>query len=402
MTIVPPSLTLGVEEEYLLVDPETRDLVASPPPKFMETCKERLGNAVGHELLQAQVEVGTPVCQDVGEVRRELTKLRRGVADIAGEFGMAMIAASTHPFARAKEQTRVHNERYDRLISDLRALADRMLICGMHVHAAIEDEELRIDLMNQATYFLPHLLALSTSSPFWEGSSTGLKSYRPTCFGDLPRTGLPEYFSSAAAWHEMLGQLAQTGLCEDPSKIWWDLRPSCRFPTLEMRICDICTSLEDTVTIAALYQAILAALYRSRANNQSWRRYRPILIAENRSLAQRYGIDSTLADFGALSCKPFGELLDEIIELVQIEAARFGCLAEVEHTRTILQRGTSADRQIDVYTRARSAGADAHEGCCAVVDWLIEETMAGIEIEDTVAPAIWTEQEEEHERNQVG
>ena len=401
---MPPSLTLGVEEEYLLVDPESRNLVESPPEGFMKACKDRLGDGVGHELLQAQIEVGTPVCRDIDEVRFELGKLRLGVAEIARDFGMATMASSTHPFARCKDQNRVQNERYDGLISDLRALADRMLICGMHVHAAIEDEELRIDLMNQATYFLPHLLALSTSSPFWEGDNTGLKAYRPTCFGDLPRTGLPEYFSSAAGWHEMLGQLAQTGLVQDPSKIWWDIRPSSRFPTLEMRICDICTTVEDTITIAALYQAILAALYRSRSKNQSWRRYRSILIAENKSLAQRYGIDSTLADFGALSCKPFGELLDEIIELVQIEAARYGCLAEVEHARTILKRGTSADRQLDVYTRARANGACAEEACRLVVDWLIEETVTGLEASsgDVAAPLTWTEPEEEHERNQVG
>ena len=402
MPIMPPSLTLGVEEEYLLVDPETRNLVVSPPESFMKACKDRLGDGVGHELLQAQIEVGTPVCQDIAEVRFELTKLRLGVAEIAEDFGMAVMASSTHPFARCKDQNRVQNERYDGLISDLRALTDRMLICGMHVHAAIEDEELRIDLMNQATYFLPHLLALSTSSPFWEGDNTGLKAYRPTCFGDLPRTGLPEYFSSAAGWHEMLSQLAQTGLVQDSSKIWWDIRPSSRFPTLELRICDICTTLEDTITIAALYQAILAALYRSRAKNQSWRRYRTILIGENKSLAQRYGIDSTLADFGALSCKPFGELLDEIIELVQIEAARYGCLAEVEHARTILKRGTSADRQLDVFTRARAGGAEPEEACRLVVDWLIEETVAGLAPSETSASMTWTEPEEEHERNRVG
>ncbi|MEM8952377.1 MAG: carboxylate-amine ligase [Pseudomonadota bacterium] len=402
--MMPPSLTLGVEEEYLLVDPATRDLVTSPPEGFMKACKDRLGDGVGHELLQAQIEVGTPVCHDIAEVRSELTKLRLGVAEIAEEFGMAMMASSTHPFARCKDQTRVQNERYDGLISDLRALADRMLICGMHVHAAVEDEELRIDLMNQATYFLPHLLALSTSSPFWEGDNTGLKSYRPTCFGDLPRTGLPEYFSSAASWHEMLSQLAQTGLVQDPSKIWWDIRPSSRFPTLEMRICDICTTLEDTITIAALYQAILAALFRSRSKNQSWRRYRTILIAENKSLAQRYGIDSTLADFGALSCKPFGELLDEIVELVQIEAARYGCLAEVEHAHTILKRGTSADRQLDIYTRARADGAEPEEACRQVVDWLIEETVTGLRSssDDAMAAVTWNEAEEEHERNHVG
>lgn len=402
MSVVPPSLTLGVEEEYLLVDPESRDLVASPPDGFMKACKDRLGDGVGHELLQSQIEVGTPVCRDISEVRHELRRLRQGVAEIAQDFGMAMMASSTHPFARCRNQSRVRNERYDGLISDLRALADRMLICGMHVHAAIEDEELRIDLMNQATYFLPHFLALSTSSPFWEGENTGLKAYRPTCFGDLPRTGLPEYFSNAAAWHELLGQLAQTGLCQDPSKIWWDIRPSSRFPTLEMRICDICTTFEDAVTIAALYQAILAALSRARLQNQSWRNYRQMLIAENKSLAQRYGIDSTLADFGALSCKPFGELVDEIIDLVQIEAVRWGCLAEVEHARTILTRGTSADRQLDVYTRARAAGADQEESCRQVVDWLIDETLAGIDSKETSITDTWPKTEEKHERNQIG
>ncbi|MEZ5932589.1 MAG: carboxylate-amine ligase [Alphaproteobacteria bacterium] len=400
--MVPPSLTLGVEEEYLLVDPASRDLVASPPEGFMKACKDRLGDRVGHELLQSQIEVGTPICQDLADVRHELGRLRRGVAEIAQDFGMAMIASSTHPFARYADQAQVRNERYDGLISDLKALADRMLICGMHVHAAIEDEELRIDLMNQATYFLPHLLALSTSSPFWEGKNTGLKSYRPTCFGDLPRTGLPEHFSSAAAWHEMLGQLAQTGLCQDPSKIWWDIRPSCRFPTLEMRICDICTTLEDTLTIVALYQSILAALFRARSQNQSWRRYRQILIAENKSLAQRYGIDGTLADYGALTCKPFADLVDEIIDLVQIEAARRGCLAEVEHARMIVTRGTSADRQIGVFTEARAGGADHQEACRAVVDWLIDETQAGLDPAAPVITQAWSEAEEEHERNRVG
>lgn len=368
----------------------------------MKACKDRFGDRVGHELLQSQIEVGTPVCRDIGEVRYELTKLRLGVAEIARDFGMAVVAASTHPLARYVDQAQVRNERYDGLIADLRALVDRMLICGMHVHAAIEDEELRIDLMNQATYFLPHLLALSTSSPFWEGRDTGLKSYRPTCFGDLPRTGLPEYFSGAAAWHEMLGQLAQTGLCQDPSKIWWDIRPSSRFPTLEMRICDICTTLDDTITIAALYQAILAALFRARSQNQSWRQYRQILIAENKSLAQRYGIDASLADYGALTCKPFADLVDEIIDLVQIEAARWGCLAEVEHARTILTRGTSADRQLDIFTRARAGGADQEEACRKVVDWLIEETVAGLEPAQVNMTATWPESEEQHERNQVG
>jgi glutamate---cysteine ligase / carboxylate-amine ligase len=378
MPLTPPSLTLGIEEEYLLVDPASRDLVAAPPEEFMARCQERLGDRVAHELMQAQVEVGTAVCRDIGEARRQLIQLRTTVAATAHEFGMAMIAASTHPFASWRDQRRVAKERYLMLARDMQALAQRMLICGMHVHAGVEDEELRIDLMNQATYFLPHLLALSTSSPFWEGHPTGLKAYRPTVFGDLPRSGLPEAFASAQEWRQMLRQLTETGLCDDATKIWWDLRPSARFPTLEMRVCDVCTRLEDALTIAALYQAILGALYRLRASNQTWRRYRRTLIEENKWLAQRYGIGGRLADFGTLTTKPFADLVEELIALVDEEAGRLGCLAQVQDARDILARGTSADRQLAVYEQARASGADEQEALIAVVDWLIAETLVGV------------------------
>jgi carboxylate-amine ligase len=390
MPLIAPSLSLGLEEEYLLVDPTSRDLVAAPPEGFMARCQERLGDRVTYELLQAQVEVDTPVCADVGEVRRQLTKLRATVALTARDFGMAMIAASTHPFANWRAQRRVDKERYNILARDMAALAERMVICGMHIHAGIEDEELRIDLMNQATYFLPHLLALSTSSPFWEGRATGLKAYRPTIFGDLPRSGLPEYFASADEWRHMVHQLEQTGLCDDASKIWWDLRPSIRFPTLEMRICDICTRLEDTIAITALWQSILATLYRLRAANQTWRRYRRTLVDENKWLAQRYGISGALADYGALAQKPFGLLLEELILLVRPEAERLGCLDEVLEARHIVERGTSADRQLAVYAKARADGASEREAPLAVVDWLIEETLVGLNLAEPAATAATT------------
>jgi carboxylate-amine ligase len=384
MPLSPPSLTLGLEEEYLLVDPTSRDLVAAPPEGFMQRCEERLGQRVTHELLQAQVEVGTSVCQDVGAARGQLMELRATVAATAGEFGMAMIAASTHPFASWRAQKKVEKERYLLLARDMQTLASRLVICGMHVHAGIEDDELRIDLMNQAAYFLPHLLALSSSSPFWQGEPTGLKAYRPTVFGDLPRSGLPEHFASAEEWRHMLHLLEQTGLCADATKIWWDIRPSARFPTLELRICDICTRLDDAITIAALWQSILAMLYRLRANNQTWRRYRRTLVEENKWLAQRHGIGAELADFGALARKPFGVLLEEIIELVRDEAMRLGCLPEVLRAREILDRGTSADQQLNVYEKARAAGAAEHEATQAVVDWLIEETMVGVTADQPV------------------
>jgi glutamate---cysteine ligase / carboxylate-amine ligase len=387
MQLTPPSLTLGLEEEYLLVDPASRDLVAAPPPGFMQRCQDRLGERVTHELLQAQVEVGTTVCQNVGAARAQLLELRATVAATAREFGMAMIAASTHPFANWRAQKKVEKERYRVLARDMQTLASRLVICGMHVHAGIEDDELRIDLMNQATYFLPHLLALSSSSPFWQGQPTGLKAYRPTIFGNLPRSGLPEYFASAEEWHHMLHQLEQTGLCDDATKIWWDIRPSAKYPTLEMRVCDICTRLDDAITIAALWQAILGALYLLRANNQTWRRYRRTLVDENKWLAQRYGIAAELADFGVLARKPFGVLMEEIIELVRDEAMRLGALPEVLRAREILDRGTSADRQLTVHARALADGASEREAAQAVVDWLIEETMVGVHSNAAASPA---------------
>jgi glutamate---cysteine ligase / carboxylate-amine ligase len=387
MPLAAPSLTLGLEEEYLLVDPASRDLVAAPPEEFMQRCQERLGERVAHEFLQAQVEVGTSVCRDVGAVRAQLAQLRTTVAATAREFGMATIAASTHPFANWRAQKKVEKERYLVLARDMQTLASRLVICGMHVHAGIEDDELRIDLMNQATYFLPHLLALSSSSPFWEGQPTGLKAYRPTIFGDLPRSGLPEYFASADEWRHMLHLLEQTGLCDDATKIWWDIRPSARFPTLEMRACDICTRLDDAITVAALWQSILATLYRLRASNQTWRRYRRTLVEENKWLAQRHGIVAELADFGVLTRKPFGVLVEEMIELVRDEAMRLGCLPEVLRAREILDRGTSADRQLNVHARARAAGASEHEAAQAVVDWLIEETMVGVHTDAGASPA---------------
>jgi len=377
--LTPPSLTLGMEEEYLLVDPKSRDLVVSPPAAFMDRCQERLGDRVTNELMQAQVEVDTRVCRDIAEARRELAELRRTVAAVAREFDMALIAASTHPFANWREQRKVEKERYLVLARDMAALAERLVTCGMHVHAGIEDEELRIDLLNQATYFLPHLLALSTSSPFWDGRPTGLKAYRPTIFGDLPRSGLPEVFESAEEWHLFVRQLDETGLCDDPTKIWWDLRPSAKFATVEMRVCDVCTRLEDALSIAALFQSILAFLYELRANNQTWRRYRRTLIEENKWLAQRHGIRGRLADFGVAACKPFADLLEEMIVYVRDAAGRLGCLAELEATRSIIERGTSADQQLATFERALGDGADEREALAAVVDWLIEETMVGVE-----------------------
>ncbi len=375
MSALSEAISIGVEEEYLLVDPESRSLASRPPPGFMRSCKEILGGRVTHEFLQSQIEIGTGVCQTVAEVRAEITELRQTVAKAAEDHGMRMIAASTHPWSHWREQEPVDMDRYRILGAEHRSLARRMAICGMHVHAGIKDQNLRIDLMGQAAYFMPHLLALSTSSPFWEGQDTGLKAFRPIIVGDLPRSGFPEVFDSWNDWTEMLEDLSATGLVSDPSKIWWDMRPSSRHPTLELRICDVCTWQEDGLTIAALYQSILRLLCHLREENQRWRQYRRILVLENKWRAQRYGVEAEIADFGKQVLVPFPELIDELVELLRPHAEALDCVAEVEHARTIARRGTSADHQLRVYNEAIESGAEDRDAQIAVVDWLVEQSV---------------------------
>src|SRR5690606_33243181 len=262
-----PDFTIGVEEEYLLVDKKTRALIVDPPKSLIGECEERIGGQVTSELLRSQIEVGTRVCHTVQEVRADLAKLRRGIIDVAARHGLAPIAASTHPFSRWSEQKQTPKERYDLLTAEMQAAARRLVICGMHVHVGISDEELRIDLMNQLSYFLPHLLALSCSSPFWDGHDTGLKSYRLTVFDALPRTGIPERFQSYAEYQRHVDVLINAGLIEDTTRIWWDLRPSGRFPTLETRIMDVCTRLDDAIALVSLLVCILRMLYRLRIAN---------------------------------------------------------------------------------------------------------------------------------------
>ena len=380
MSPAPPSLALGIEEEYLLVDPSSGELVAAQDPKFMPACRERLGEQVTHELLQAQVEVGTKVCPDIPTARADLHRLRRVVADVAGEHGTAIIAASTHPSATWPEQRSTEKERYQKLTADFQVLARRQVISGMHVHVAVEDEDLRIDLMNQVTYFLPHLLALSTSSPFWNGHATGLKAYRRAVADELPRSGSPEFLESWRDWQRLVEILADTGLVEDATQIWWDVRPSAKHPTLELRITDICTEAEDALTIASIYQCLLRHLWRLRVRNQSWRVYRRILIEENKWRAQRWGVEAELADFAAGRLKPMRELVEELIGLLREDAAELGCLPELEHARAMVTGGTSADRQLAIYRAALAGGAADAQAQAAVVDWLREATLNGIPV----------------------
>ena len=378
MTRNEPQFTIGVEEEYLLVDKETRGLVIDPPDSLLSECEELLGGQVTTELLQSQIEVGTKVCNNINEAREELTRLRSSIIEVTGRHGIAPIASSTHPFSHWSEQKHTRKDRYDSLTTEMQAAARRLVICGMHVHVGINDDALRIDLMNQAAYFLPHLLALSCSSPFCGGTDTGLKSYRLTIFDALPRTGLPEKFQSYAEYERHVDILINAGVIEDSTKIWWDLRPSGRFPTLESRIMDVCTRMEDAIALAALLCCILRMLYRLRLNNQRWRTYTPMLVRENRWRAMRYSFDEGLIDFARGIIVPFEQLLDEILELTYEDARALDCEAEVAAVRDILSRGTSAHRQLKAHELAVAAGNSQEEALRSVVDTLISDTAEGL------------------------
>ena len=372
-----PPFTIGVEEEYLLVDRETRALIIDPPESLMKECEERCGPQVTSEFLRSQIEIGTPVCRNIREVREQLVKLRSGISEVANKHGLAPIASSTHPFSRWQDQKHTPKERYDRLTLEMQTTARRLLICGMHVHVGIDDDELRIDLMNQMSYFLPHLLALSCSSPFWEGEDTGLKSYRLTVFDSLPRTGVPERFASWAEYRRHVEIMENAGLIEDATRIWWDIRPSAKFPTLETRVMDVCTRLDDTVAIAALLVCIMRMLYRLRRANQRWRIYPAMLIRENRWRAMRYSFDEGLIDLAKGVVVPFDILLDELLSLVADDAEALDCVDEVNSVRRIHQRGTSAHRQLRKYDLETAGGASHEAALQAVVDKLIRETVEG-------------------------
>lgn len=373
-----PPFTLGVEEEYLLVNLDTRDVNENPPAELLRECTERGGSQISPEFLRSQLEVSTRVCRTIGEVRKDLARLRSIIVDVAGKYGLAPIAASTHPFGSATRQMPTEKEQFFALAREMQVAARRLMVCGMHVHIGIDDDDLRVDLMNQLSYFVPHLLALSCSSPFWEGERTGLMSFRSTLFSSLPRTGLPDRFTSYADLRRHLDMLIRNGVIENTTKMWWDIKPSPRYPTLEMRVMDCCTSIDDAMCLAALVVCLARRLYRLQQENQSWRLYPNVLISENRWRAMRYSFDEKLLDLARGELVPFAQLADELIALVEDDARVLGCEREIEHIRTILARGTSAHRQLRTFQEARSGGATQREALQAVVDFLIRETAAGI------------------------
>ncbi len=372
-----PEFTIGIEEEYLLVDRDSMAL-APAPTDLMDACKKELQDQVSPEFLNCQIEIGTKVCRNPAGARDELKRLRDCVSKHAAEFNLAPIAASCHPFSDWRDQHHTDKERYNDLSQDLAGVVRRMLICGMHVHVGIDAPDKRIDLMNQLAYFLPHTLALSCSSPYWQGRDTGLDSYRLTVFDNLPRTGLPPRMDSFSEFERSVDVLIDLGVIEDSSKIWWDLRPSSKFPTLESRICDVQPRLEHTLTLAAFTQAISRMLWRLAKKNQRWRIYDSFLVAENRWRAQRYGTREGLIDFGRGEIVSMGELVEELLELVEEDGLFFESVADLERVRDILRTGTSSTRQRAAYDEAQSAGKDHDDAMRAVVAHLIDEYHADL------------------------
>ena len=365
----PPSLTIGIEEEYQIIDPETGEL-ASYITEILDSDQEEL-KEFKPELHQSVVELGSRVCANIAEARREVVRMRRLVSEQVGRSGLKIAAAGTHPYSSWMEQEITPLDRYMGIAEDLRDIARKNLIWGMHVHIGVEDREFRIDAMNVARYFLPHLLALSTSSPFWMGRDTGLKSYRTVTWRHFPRTGIPRQFASWGEFEYMVDTLVQAGSIPDGTKIWWDVRPHWTYPTLEFRIADICTRVDEVVCLAAIFQAIVAKLWKLRRDNLTFRIYPAELIAENKWRAARYGIDGNLIDFGKQEELPAADLIHELIEwFVDDVVDELGSRKEVEYAFKMLEEGSSADRQLAVFEKTGDLKA--------VVDGLIAETAEGV------------------------
>lgn len=363
--------TLGIEEEFQIVDPKTREL-RSHVSEFLEEGKMLLGEQIKPEMIQSMIEVGTGICKNIQEARADITRLRSIISGLAAKTGLVIVAGSTHPFSRWQDQKIFDDERYELLVEELQAVARSLLIFGLHVHVGVADPERRIHIMNAARYFLPHVLALSTSSPFWMGQNTGLKSYRSEIFKKFPRTDIPDHFDSYGSFQRYIDLLVATGCINDGKKIWWDLRPHPYFPTLEFRICDIPTRVDDTIAIAALFQAIVAKLTKLIDQNLGFRLYRRMLIQENKWRAVRWGLDGKMIDFGKQKEVPTRDLVLELLDFVDDVLDELGSRKEVEHIHTILQRRTSADEQLRIYEETN----DLH----AVVDRMIELTMENVPV----------------------
>ena len=362
--------SIGIEEEFQIVDPSTGDLRAHIQEMLTQAGRHTLGDQIKPEMMQSMVETVSKVCGTVSEAREEVMKLRRTISDLANRSGLAIVSAGTHPFSHWQSQLITTNERYKMLEEDLQDVVRSILIFGLHVHVGVPGQDQRIEIMNEARYFLPHLLALSTSSPFWLGRFTGLKSYRTVVWQQFPRTGIPNTFDSWSDYQNFVDTLVQTNCIDNAKKIWWDVRPHPFYPTIEFRVCDMPCTVDETICFAALFQAIVVKLYRLRERNLGFRVYNRALIQENKWRAMRYGIDGKLIDFGKRAEVPMRELALELLEFVDDVVDDLGSRDAVNYVHQILAQGSGADRQLTVY---RQTG-DMRR----VVEFLIHETMRGV------------------------
>src|SRR5947209_2140114 len=365
-----PSLTIGIEEEYQTIDPITRDLRSHIDSEIIAKGKMLLKEAVKAEMHQSVVEVGTGVCDDIKSAAKEVKALRSQIVNLAKQNGLRLAASGTHPFADWRKQDIYPDERYYTIVQDLKMVARANLIFGLHVHIGVEDRESQIQLMNASRYFVPHILALSTSSPFWQGMDTGLKSYRGKVFDKFPRTNIPDYFPSWGEYETFVNLLVQTNCIDNAKKIWWDLRPHPHFTTLEFRICDIPMRAEETIAIAALIQATVAKLYKLHAVNTGFRLYRRALIMENKWRALRYGLEGKLIDFGKSIEVPLRDLLYEYLHFIEDVVDELGSREEINYVDKMLEMGSGADRQLRVFKETGHL--------VKVVDHIISETDVGL------------------------
>src|SRR6266478_5672945 len=361
--------TIGVEEEFQIIDPETLELRSHVVQLLSSAAARGVGDLVKQVMHQSIVETGTKICENVSELRLEMHRTRSELVLAAESTGLRVAAAGTHPFSSWIDQVISPGERYENIVEELQQLARSLLIFGMHIHVAMPDKQTTIDMMNMVRYFLPHLLSLSTSSPFWMGRNTGLKSFRTTVFRRFPRTGVPELFQSWSEYENFVNLLVQLNCIDNPKKIWWDVRPHPVFGTLEFRMCDVTTKVEEACAIAALTQAIVVKLHRLYTRNQSWRIYRRALIEENKWRAARYGIEGKMIDFGKEQEVPMKRLIPELLELVDDVVDDLGSRSAVNYVHTILNEGTSAERQLRVFEQTGDLRA--------VVQHVVAETRAG-------------------------
>lgn len=360
--------TLGIEEEYQVIDPVTRELISHDQQIVTDAAKV-LNEQVKAEMHQAVVEVGTNICQDVSEARTEITHLRKSISNIAKDLGFRIGAAGTHPFSEWEKQLITPNPRYDEIVNELQDTARSNLIFGLHVHVGIEDKQLALHLTNAMRYFLPHLYALSTNSPFWEGRNTGFKSFRSKVFDKFPRTGIPGIFDTVAQYEHYINLLVKTKCIDNPKKIWWDIRIHPFFPTLEVRICDVPMTINETVCIAALIQAIVAKLYKLKTQNLNFMLYHRALINENKWRAGRYGIDGKMIDFGKECEVETRLLIIELLEFIDDVVDDLGSRKEIEYVHEMMKNGTGADRQLAVFQKTNDL--------TKVVDYILDQTILG-------------------------